>query len=87
MGRFIYRMCLIVVLAIAVAGGVYYYTTFYQTEEGPQKGTFVNRMDHSSPEPDGGLYGMITKKLHKTMAKPLMQTGQQFFETAHTKGQ
>lgn len=41
MGRFIYRMCLVIVVAIAVAGGVYYYTTFYQKEDGPHKGTFV----------------------------------------------
>lgn len=45
MGRFIYRMCLVVVLVIAVAGGVYYYMTFYQKNEAPQKGTFVNKMD------------------------------------------
>ncbi|KAI4449007.1 hypothetical protein C823_003536 [Eubacterium plexicaudatum ASF492] len=41
MGRFIYRMCLVLVLAIVVAGGVYYYTSFYQKEEQPKKGTFV----------------------------------------------
>lgn len=45
MGRLIYRMCLVIVLVIAVAGGVYYYMTFYQKDESPQKGTFVNRMD------------------------------------------
>ena len=39
MGRFIYRMCLVIVVAIAVAGGVY--STFYQKEDGPHKGTFV----------------------------------------------
>lgn len=41
MGKFVYRMCLAVILMIAVAGGVYYYMTFYQEEEIPEKGTFV----------------------------------------------
>lgn len=43
MSRLIYRVCLIVVLLIAVAGGVYYYTAVYQKEAGPQKGTFVHQ--------------------------------------------
>ena len=50
MSRFIYRMCLVVVLVIAVAGGVYYYMTFYQKNEAPQKGTFVNKMDDALSE-------------------------------------
>lgn len=56
MGRFIYRMCLVLVLAIAVAGGVYYYTTFYQKEEGPQKGTFVSNMDDNDQAIEAFLY-------------------------------
>ena len=50
MGRLIYRMCLIVVLVIAVAGGVYYYRTFYGDRQEPQKGTFVYDREHSVPE-------------------------------------
>lgn len=44
MGRLIYRMCLVVILVLAVAGGIYYYMTFYQKEDVVQKGTFVNRV-------------------------------------------
>ena len=47
MGRRIYRMCLFVILLIAVAGGVYYYMSFYQQEDNMEKGTFVNRIDHT----------------------------------------
>lgn len=56
MGRFIYRMCLVLVLAIAVAGGVYYYTTFYQKEERPQKGTFVSNIDDSDQAIEAFFY-------------------------------
>ena len=38
MGRLIYRMCLIVVLVIAVAGGVYYYVPFMGTGRSRRKG-------------------------------------------------
>ena len=51
MGRLIYRMCLVAALVIAIAGGIYYYMSFYQKEDAMQKGTFVNRMtapDNSS---------------------------------------
>ena len=44
MGRLIYRMCLVAALVIAIAGGIYYYMSFYQKEDAMQKGTFVNRM-------------------------------------------
>lgn len=49
MSRFIYRVCLIAVLLIAVAGGFYYYTTVYEKEAGPQKGTFVDRREGTEP--------------------------------------
>lgn len=49
MSRFIYRVCLIAVLLIAVAGGFYYYTTVYEKEAGPQKGTFVDRGEGTDP--------------------------------------
>lgn len=41
MGKTIYRMCLFLVLVVAVAGGIYYYATFQHMEEEPEQGTFV----------------------------------------------
>ena len=43
MSRFIYRMCLAVILVIAVGGGIFYYKTFYRQEPHPDKSIFVNR--------------------------------------------
>lgn len=51
MSRFIYRVCLVAVLLIALAGGVYYYTTVYQKEPVPQKGTFVERTGPEGLQP------------------------------------
>lgn len=51
MGKMIYRMCLVVLLFIAVAGGVYYYLTFLQEDETSEKGIFVNEMDFDDEEP------------------------------------
>lgn len=53
MSRLIYRVCLIAVLLTAIAGGVYYYTTVYQKEAGPQKGTFVDRTVQEDTETAG----------------------------------
>lgn len=55
MGRLIYRMCLVVILVLAVAGGIYYYMTFYQKEDVVQKGTFVNRVT----APDKNFSGQV----------------------------
>lgn len=45
MGKLVYRMCLFVILVIAVAGGIYYYMTIYQKEESVEKGTFVKNVE------------------------------------------
>ncbi len=45
MGKLVYRMCLFVILVIAVAGGIYYYMTIYQKEESVEKGTFVKSVE------------------------------------------
>ena len=52
MSRLIYRVCLLAILLIAVAGGVYYYTAVYQKEAGPQKGPFVDRTGAEEPNPE-----------------------------------
>ena len=43
MGRLVYRMCLAVVLMIAVAGGIYYFMAVTRDKENPEQGTFVDR--------------------------------------------
>lgn len=48
MGKFIYRMCLAVILVIAVSGGIFYYKTFYRQDPHPDKSIFVNR-DTAAP--------------------------------------
>ena len=53
MGKLVYRMCLFVILVIAVAGGIYYYMTIYQKEllrqlsklNCTEKGTFVKSVE------------------------------------------
>jgi len=50
MGKMIYRMCLFLVLVVAVAGGIYYYATFQRIEEEPEQGTFVRWFGEDEPE-------------------------------------
>ncbi len=52
MGKFVYRMCLLVILVIVAAGGMYYYKTVYLEEENAKKGTFVDRRDYLEQEAD-----------------------------------
>ena len=61
MSRLIYRVCLIAVLLVVLAGGVYYYTTVYQKEAGPQKGTFVDRTRQDSLKAGIEYAGRITE--------------------------
>ena len=48
MGKLVYRMCLVVVLVAIIVGGVYYYMAFYQADEDPDRGTFVDNMVESA---------------------------------------
>ena len=57
MGKLVYRMCLAVVLMIAVAGGIYYFMTVTRNEERPEQGTFVDRRVHTIQKTAGCSFG------------------------------
>lgn len=63
MGKFIYRMCLIVILVITVAGGIYYYLTFNQQRQDLDQVTFVDKMDRTVRSADGKMFAQAQKDM------------------------
>lgn len=66
MGKLVYRMCLVVILMIAVAGGVYYYRTFYQAQDSQNKGTFVKRAEDAVQRADEEIFEPAPEVLQET---------------------